>query len=593
MNKLKKIMSLMLLILSVLMAYFLLSNCKMLSFVNKLFFVQIKKQDEKQINQHIKNLYIQQRANRQNMDYMIFDKNQNPLVDEKFDNISSFNSDKTVFLVSKQGKQGLVNADGSYLLPVEYRSIINFIPSEGIIKAVDFGGKKGTQILFNKNAEEIFRADSIQKTYNHIVAFFSDEKTYKILDTKLNVLMSFSTSPRFINEEYILIKDGTNLSVIDINGNEIISDDYNEIYFCCKNNDKEFFKVKKLFTEYGIVDEQNNITVPCLFNSITNVEDGFWAKKIYKKLSKNKKETITVEKWAKFDFEGQYIKNPDSSEIKNLNNLTGKINVDRNISDDDNDVELPIRKIINVSKKTQNKNKEELLSIEEIEELKKQAEADTKFLYADEKPKPENQPVHKSNYKSDFLSSKLNGKFTKLNCSLEPGFCKLSKNALSAKYCGKEGYYLADKELTFGKYYFEFQIENSNGKELSPYSKFSLFRFVKYKTASDAQRYKNNWKYNKTDINLNSYKIKPKDIVGVAIDMNNARVHIMVNGEWKSNPYSPSEGVKLVKVKNYNLGFSIAGYNEVLTVNLGTKPFKYSMPDGYRAIDKSVNNKGV
>lgn len=295
MNKFKKIMSLMLLILSVLMSYFLLSNCKMLSYANKLFFAQIKKQDEKHINKPTKNLYIHQLSNTQNMEYMIFDKNQNPLVDEKFDNVFPFNSDKTLFLVKKKGKQGLVNIDGSYFLPVEYKNIINFIPSEGIILAVDFGGIKGTQILFDKNAKEIFRADSIQKIYNHIVAFFSDKKTYKILDTKLNVLMSFSTYPRFINEEYILIKDGTNLFVIDINGNEIISDDYNEIYFCCKNNDKKFFGVKKLFTEYGIVDEQNNITVPCLFNSITNVEDGFWAKKIYKKLSKNKKETITVE----------------------------------------------------------------------------------------------------------------------------------------------------------------------------------------------------------------------------------------------------------------------------------------------------------
>lgn len=575
MNKMQKAVFIITLILSVLMLCFLYVNINWFSSINKIFFNQIKPKNSIQI----KPSNLNKMPRYTDYTYMIFDKNQNPLIDENFDGINVFNSDKTAFLVTKNYKKGLIDINGNYLLPVEYQDIININPEKKLTKAVYFDSKKhnSVEILFDEQYKEILHASEIRKKGDYFVLYEKDKNIYKILNSDLKTIHSFTINPDILNNKYILLKDSEEITLLNMEGKEILSGNYKSISYQTEKNGKTYFQITKFDLLHGITDDKNNIIVPCMFDNIKIVNDGFWARKnIYKRNEKAKH----INKLAKYDFEGNFVNNADIKQAKAL--MTGTTPPSPLDAVDIN--KFPQRKVICVSK-----NRDEifeLFSFDELEALKKETKEANKQNYIKVKEKPKKQPLHKTNYKSDFLSSKINGNFTRLTCKLQPSFCKLSRNALSAKYCGKEGFYIADKELNFGKYYFEFQIENQGNNILSENTILSMIRFTQYKTATDAQKYKNSWKNNKSDIRLSRYSVKSKDIIGVAIDMNNAKVHIMVNGEWKTNPYSPTEGIELKKGKRYFSAFSVAGYNEVLTVNFGKYPFKYNMPDGYRAVDK-------
>ena len=407
-------------------------------------------------------------------------------------------------------------------------------------------------------------------------------------NSNFKIINSFSINPEILNNKYIFFKDSDSAVLLDINGKVISSDVYRTFRFITEKNGRDYFEVsRKDTTTYknirGIIDNENKLIVPCIFDYISVVNNGFWAKKIIKikdEKQKDKKYKF-ITKWAKYDFDGNYILNADLSEDKTYNN--NKILSNTELND-----KIPYRQIVLL-----NKHKEtasyELLSLEEIEALEKEIKTiptQNRISYIKEKPKPQNQPKHKTNYKSDFLSKKTNKKFTRLTCDLYPAFCKLSPNGLSAKYCGKESTYITDKELFYGKYYFEFQIINSDNLPLSKHTVFSMINLPKYNTKEDTKKIKQYWSYNKKDISLARFDIKSKDIIGVAIDMNNSKVHFMINGQWQTNPYSVKTGTDIIKGKSYFPAFSIAGYKEVLTVNFGKLPFKYNMPDGYRAIDK-------
>ena len=589
MNKIKKSFFYITLILCVLMLCFIITNYRLYLSANSMLINKIKYNNQK--NKVIPTYKCPRHPILHFYSYMLFDKDQNPITDEIFDQIISFNKDKTVFLVTKNNKKGLINNKGKYILPIKYTNIYSFLPDKNIIKATYFDTKnnKNIEILLDKDFKEILRAYKIYQKGIFFVVYDIEENIYKLYNSNFKIINSFSINPEILNDKYIFFKDSDGSVLLDINGKMIFSDVYKTLRFITEQNGRDYFEVSRRNTTptyknlLGIIDNENKLIVPCIFNYISVVNDGFWAKKIIKIKDENKKgkNYKRITKWAKYDFDGNYILNADLSEDKTYND--NKILSNTELND-----KIPYRQIVHLNKHKENASSE-LLSLEEIKALEKEIKTiqnQSQISYIPEKPKPKNQPKHKTNYKSDFLSKKTNKKFTKLTCDLYPVFCKLSPNGLSAKYCGKESTYISNKELFYGKYYFEFQIINSNNLPLSKYTVFSMINLPKYNTKEDTKKIKQYWSYNKKDISLTRYDIKSKDIIGVAIDMNNSKVHFMINGEWKSNPYSVKNGTNIIKGKSYFPAFSIAGYRETLTVNFGKLPFKYNMPEGYRAIDK-------
>jgi uncharacterized protein YecT (DUF1311 family) len=79
----------------------------------------------------------------------------------------------------------------------------------------------------------------------------------------------------------------------------------------------------------------------------------------------------------------------------------------------------------------------------------------------------------------------------------------------------------------------------------------------------------------------------PTISIGFAIDLDNGLVNVRVNGDWRQQPGSAgSTEVKLNRsYQTYLEGSSPLDSlirRELVTINLGEKPFEYALPDGYR-----------
>ena len=193
------------------------------------------------------------------------------------------------------------------------------------------------------------------------------------------------------------------------------------------------------------------------------------------------------------------------------------------------------------------------------------------------------QQKHKTNYKSDFYNNKIKGVSPKLECSNLTYFCKLSPNGLSAKYNGSDSFYVSNKSFSTGKYYFEFQIDTDKTVSSKYKNKFSLISSLRNENDSEQKSGYFIPDLKKYDIDISNEMVDDNKIVGVAIDFDKKEIFTSVNGDWKQDSDSLKNGIsfKNISAKSYNLGFSVAGYTDVLTINFGNIPFKYKVPKGY------------
>jgi uncharacterized protein YecT (DUF1311 family) len=83
-------------------------------------------------------------------------------------------------------------------------------------------------------------------------------------------------------------------------------------------------------------------------------------------------------------------------------------------------------------------------------------------------------------------------------------------------------------------------------------------------------------------------KGKQPTYVGLAIDLNQGFVYIRRNGSWGNSPPGSSSGLTLRMNRDYQIWMAASAPLTdligagMIKVNLGRKPFRYTMPDGYR-----------
>lgn len=574
--------------------------------------------------------------------YQVYNADKKLITEELFDAIDFFDPD--IIKVEKDNLFGLIDENGNYILKPEYASIQRIYTNKQdkwfLVRKKTIT-KTYRDYIFDSNGKELYSAEGINYE-NPYFLVFEKNNGWTILDDNFKQVLNqtFENYPQIVNNKYIIVYGKNSSKVIDFSGNEIIPYGYyKSIYNICNDkNNKNYFSV--LYNKNkGIVDDRNKIIVPPIFDEVIYLynKDGditFWGekqeyqsteksvesfkRKSHKNKRKHEKEKAIL-KLANFDVNGKLIENPDKENYKNHFGFYFSLGNYRQKVQDIKSLGFPDRKIIPVGIKEQdknNKNEPEILTLEEINtyisnlyfvknnnentppasHTESTVTADFNQMppkiHEDEilKPKfipaPSKQEKHKTVYKSDFGSSKINGNFTKLTCISKPRFCEISPNGLSVKYCDRESFYVANTKRAYGKYYFEVYIKNNLAVQwISKDTKFSLIHSPTYKTKEDAKEYCD-WHINNSNLlAFSEYGFKNKDIAGIAIDLDNGRMYIQINGEWKNNPYAPNDGIKIDKEKSYYLAFSVAGYNETLTVNFGRQPFKYKMPDGYKTLN--------
>ncbi len=82
------------------------------------------------------------------------------------------------------------------------------------------------------------------------------------------------------------------------------------------------------------------------------------------------------------------------------------------------------------------------------------------------------------------------------------------------------------------------------------------------------------------------------DIIGVAVDLDDARLYFHINGRWiEGTPGKLTSGIRIKQGRDYTVGLSVSssehGGSDVLAANFGESPFRYSIPKGYRALGES------
>ncbi len=504
--------------------------------------------------------------------YILTDKTQKKLTNDIFDSYSILSENR--ILVRKGIFYGVVDFNGNYILPLKYLSI-EFNNKTNLYKAVEHSQK---YIVLDINGKEILNGYNIVGEGSYFISKSdSNNNIYIIYDKNIKKIASvFSEKrPSILNDKYLKLKRNKKYFLTDLFGKIIITDTKYNIFYFTTINDKDYFKLQynvgiSSNDKEGIIDNSNNIIIPPIFNSI----------QIYK--GKTNKPLLICSKnnlYVAVNIEGEYIENPD---------LTGAPNYISEIFT--NKKEKPLEpQILPSSRKVLSKKKvmlkEEYIDlISKYKEPKLEINNKSAYINLDESESyktPPKQPLHKTNYKSDFLNNKRKNIFTKLICDerYENTMCHISPNGLSIKYCGWQNYYIANKSRDSGKYYFEAQINTSDNEEISVKTKFSLIDSPPNKEIT----YKS---WSLSSIMKNHYKLKSNDIICFAIDFDNNKLYIAINGDWSiMNPYDRTEGIT-IKDKSLYPAFSVAGYKETLTVNFGAQKFKYIVPDGYKAYSK-------
>lgn len=581
------------------------------------------------------NNYPQTKDYRKNYYFQIYDENQKLITDTIFDNVSGFSENR--MSVKKDGLYGVIDLEGNYILKPEYESISQMIfnlndkEQKNYIFASKTEGfdeknrKINKNIIFDNNGKQLYSADTIYRDNLFLFVYNNDTKTWNILDSDFKKILEedFFNKPEIvygktkdgIQGKYLIVNNRKNTAkVMDFNGNDIISPGCYS-YITYEHNiadDKDYFRVTHK-NKTGIITSDNKIIVPVIFDKIERQnKDGketFWGikycrtdDKIFEKNHKGLKRTssrgnrrhnrqITITKYANYDLNGNFIKKQSINDIPvNYPIWYGSyINQEKVIKKDN----FPVRKIVPiVTKKPKiNQEKRKLMTLGEVNyyisgNKKSFGQKETNYQLNVIQP-PKAQKKHTTVYASDFGKTEIKGDFTRLTLLAKPFFGKLSPNGLSATYCGKESFYIANTNRASGKYYFEVYVENPEKQDIARNTTFSLIHFPLYNTEADAKTYKNSWNstVNKFDLKLSDYKFQNKDIAGIAIDLDNGRIYLQINGEWMNNPYDKNDGIKILTGKSYYPAFSVAGYKEILTVNFGLQPFKYEMPEGYKMLN--------
>ncbi len=579
MNRVYKLLFFILLILSLILGYILYLNAPIIQL--KILTLKTEKKQKE-----YKSDYEEKKKKRDNTRYYITDIKGNKLNNDFYKSVSKLTPDR--LKVKKRGKYGIIDNTGKYILPLKYYKIEYKRDKNIFFAQIKKDEEKGSSqsnlidIIFDYDGNKKLEADEID-IYSDYVVFGGENNKYIISDSNYKKIFEIISeyNPVIVDSNYFKIKQSGRYKLVDNKGREVLPLLYDNISRFYKKDNKVLFEVKNNY-QYGVIDNHNKIICPLVFEDV--------------RLKYNKDNSVIMaknnNKYAFFDLDGNFL------DYKNLpyEEWVYKKSYSYGSKYEDGGYGNPKRLILKEeeekpSEKTHKEKTEniepEFYTLEEIKKFEKKSNIlfigkiqDGKYVTFIVPPIPKGKV---SDYISDFNSPLKKGNYTKLTCSekTQIQFCKLSPNGLSAKYCGHQNFYTASKSHTKGKYYFEFQIKDTKSIEKISLDNGDKFGFI-YFHKEPARMY--DWKMSPSVIEeLRRYDIKTGDIVGVSLDLDNARAKISVNGIFKDkDPYSKKSGIKLYENKEYYPAFSISGYSEILTVNFGSQKFKYQMLEGYK-----------
>ena len=189
-------------------------------------------------------------TNRNNQ-YGVIDANKTTILENKYSYIEYAFDD--YFIVSLDGKLGVIDANNNVIIPVE-KDIVQNIKGTNMIQVID--SRTNTSEFYNKKMEKVETQ--------------SDARIY-------------------IKDKYIEVASNNNIVYFDFDGN--------------KKESNEIFKENKIFAKqkdgkWGYVDKDGNIIVEFKYEMTTNINEyGFGAVKLNGK-------------WGVIDQDGKIIKEP-------------------------------------------------------------------------------------------------------------------------------------------------------------------------------------------------------------------------------------------------------------------------------------------
>ena len=234
----------------------------------------------------------------------LLDKNGNILTTENFSNISLLDD---VFLVQKGKKTfGIINKNGNTIIPCKYMQLEKL--SDERYLADDKNGFKS--YVFDKNGNEIFCGKRISDSSDYFIEYDYHNKLYTVFDKNFRKLFSSDLSPSYFGNGLFILKDyKKEKKLVNAKGVDVLADFYYSINFLTETQNRKYFKVAKenqQFGNWGIVDENEKIIVPLMFDKIFFIEktNEFWGVK-YNHEAYYQNPDNRTKTYVSFDLNGQ------------------------------------------------------------------------------------------------------------------------------------------------------------------------------------------------------------------------------------------------------------------------------------------------
>ncbi len=199
-------------------------------------------------------------------DHQLFNSKGEKLFASNFDQIQYLG--KSVFVVSKKQKKGLVLSDGKSLLPLEYDGIgsilnQNVVP---ILKSMKFG-------IFNletkKTIKPTYEKNLVPYGNNYLVAYKDGGYGFINWDNKPQSKFEFE-EVRYWNDSIAWVKKSFEWMLYDVESKSIKLENIKD-YQLIKDTPEEKLAIIHEDNAYGVISSTKGIIIPATFSDIVNI----------------------------------------------------------------------------------------------------------------------------------------------------------------------------------------------------------------------------------------------------------------------------------------------------------------------------------
>ncbi len=193
------------------------------------------------------------------------------VISPKYDSAMDFQSNN-IAIVTVNNKYGLINKNGTTVLPISYDYITNF--SEGYAVAT----KDSTNFLIDEKGKTIYSSTSPIMTYSDGMCLFSKningQSLYGYLDKtgKVKLDAKYLNAEPFNGDKALVETSDNKYHLIDTNGNIITSYSFNDLY--SYSDDTIVYNDSKTSLN-GYINANGTVIVPAKFEEADPFKDGF------------------------------------------------------------------------------------------------------------------------------------------------------------------------------------------------------------------------------------------------------------------------------------------------------------------------------